>query len=157
MEWQAGRYGKTECRLIRPYLIRRIMSTPITLIGNATADAELAFSANGDARASFTLAVNERLKKGDDWVDGEPVFYRITAWRSIAEAVAERVLKGTRLVVIGKFKPREYETKQGEKRMSLDVTADTVALVVKPAGDTRRQQPSRVAESDPWSNEPVPF
>lgn len=133
------------------------MSTPITLIGNATADPELAIGQTGDARATFRLAVNERIKKGDEWVDGEPTFYNVTAWRGVGEAVVERVQKGTRLIVIGKFKPREYETKDGQKRMSLDVTADTVGLVVKPAGAVQRSKPQSVVEQDPWSSEAVPF
>lgn len=133
------------------------MSTPITLIGNATAEPELAIAQNGDARATFSLAVNERIKKGDEWVDGEPTFYRVTAWRGVGEAVAERVQKGARLIVIGKFKPREYETKDGQKRTSLDVTADTVGVVVKPAGAVQRSKPQSVVEQDPWSSEAVPF
>lgn len=131
------------------------MTVPITLIGNTTADPELAFTPSGDARASFTLAVNERIKKGDEWVDGDATFYRVTAWKTTAEAIAETVTKGTRLIIQGKFKPREYETKTGEKRMSLDVTADVVGVVVRAP---RAPQRTQEREPDPWtSGDPAPF
>jgi single-strand DNA-binding protein len=132
------------------------MSVVITLVGNAVADPEIAMG-KADVRASFTLAVNERIKKDDEWIDGEPSYYQITAWRGTAEAVAEGVTKGTRLIVQGKFKPRSYEGKQGEKRISLDVTADTVGVVLKPQRRSQGQpQPTRM-EDDPWQTDNAPF
>lgn len=107
------------------------MTVQVTLIGNATADPELRFTAKGDAQATFTVAVNERVKQGDEWVDGEPTFYRVTAWRKIAEQAAEHLRKGQRCIIVGKFKPRDYETKDGGKRTSLDVTADEIGLSIR--------------------------
>ena len=45
--------------------------TQVTLVGNVTNEPKLSFTAKGDAVASFTVAVNERVKKDDQWVDGE--------------------------------------------------------------------------------------
>lgn len=126
------------------------MTVQVTLIGNATADPELRFTPKGDAQATFTLAVNERVKQGEEWVDGEPVFYRVTAWRKIGEMTAEHVRKGQRCIVVGKFKPREYEAKDGSKRVSLDVTADEVALSVRwmDTGVQMPRQPERAQQPD---------
>ena len=130
----------------------KLMSVQVTLVGNATNDAEIAFTESGIARASFGIAVNERVKNEDGtWGDGDPVFYRVTAWRLLAESVAAEVSKGNRVIVVGKLKPREYEAKDGTTKMSLDVTADEVGASIKfskPAGREQRQ--------DAWAD-PVPF
>lgn len=140
------------------------MTVQVTLIGNATSDCEIAYTPRGDARATFTLAVNERVKNEDGtWVDGDATFYRVTAWRQQAENVNTQVGKGTRVIVVGKLKPRTYETKAGEQRMSLEVTADEVGVSLRfpPKVNT----PSRPITSgggtyadDPWGAEqPAPF
>lgn len=99
----------------------------ITLIGNATGDAELRFTPSGAAVANLSMAVNPRDKQGDQWVDGEPNFYRVSVWKDLAENVAESVHRGDRIVVVGRLRQREYEH-NGEKRTSLDVTADHIGL-----------------------------
>lgn len=126
----------------------------ITLTGNATGDAELRFTPSGAAVANVTVAVTPREKDGDQWVDGQPAFYRVAAWRQMAENVAESVRKGDRVTVVGRLKPREYEH-NGEKRMSLDVDADSVALDVRfrpaRAGERpQRQSSPQGAQNDPW-------
>lgn len=127
--------------------------TQVTLVGNATADPELRFTPKGDAQATFTVAVSERVKQGDEWVDGEPAFYRVTAWRKIAEQAAEHLRKGQRCVVVGKLKPRMYEAKDGGKRLSLDVTADEIGLSIRwmeASGVKRAAQPAA-------SDDDIPF
>jgi len=99
----------------------------ITFTGNATADAELRFLPSGVAVANVTIAVTPREKVGETWQDGQAAFYRVAAWRDMAENVAESVRKGDRVTIVGKLKPREFEH-NGEKRMSLDVDADSVGM-----------------------------
>ena len=114
----------------------------ITLTGNATGDAELRFLASGVAVASITVAVTPREKAGDQWQDGQPAFYRVAAWRDMAEHVAESVRKGDRVTVVGRLKPREYEH-NGATRTSLDVDADSVALDLRfraARAEPKRQQ-----------------
>jgi len=124
------------------------MTVQVTLIGNATKDPELRFTPKGDAVAVFDIAVSERVKDGDEWKDGEPTYYRVSVWKKLGEQVAEHLVKGQRCIVVGKFKPREYEAKDGTKRISLDVTADEVALSVKWMGTQGQSRPA--AQPDPW-------
>lgn len=137
----------------------------ITLIGNATGDAELRFTPSGAAVANLSMAVNPRDKQGEQWVDGEPNFYRVAAWKDLAENVAESVRRGDRIIVVGRLRQREYEH-NGEKRTSLDVTADHVGLDLRFAtaratkaqrGQAGQRQPQnsawgqqQPAQSDPW-------
>lgn len=110
----------------------------VTLVGNIASDIDLKFTQKGDAVASFSLAVNERVKQGDTWTDGEPTFYRVSVWRNMGEQTAELLSKGDRVIVYGSFKPREYETKAGGKAVSLDVTADEIGQSIRFAKTTQR-------------------
>jgi single-strand DNA-binding protein len=125
-------------------------SATITIVGNATEDPSLNFTKSGDAVASFGVAVNERVKDGDEWRDGDPTFYRVSVWRKMGEAVAEHVTKGNRVVVIGKIKQATYTGKTGETRTSLEVTADEVAIVPRWNGAPQKTAP---VEADPWADQ----
>ena len=124
----------------------------ISFTGNATSDAELRFTPSGAAVANVTIAVTPREKVGDQWQDGQAAFYRVAAWRKLAENVAESVTRGSRVTVVGALKPREYEH-NGEKRISLDVTADSVALdlTFDPAAHRRGERIQQQPAGDPWA------
>jgi single-strand DNA-binding protein len=101
--------------------------TFVSLVGNLTDDPELRFTPNGAAVANFRLAVTPRVKDGDTWRDGETSFFRINAWRDLAENTKESLTKGTRVVVLGRLKARSWETPEGERRSVVEVEADEVA------------------------------
>jgi single-strand DNA-binding protein len=107
------------------------MTAQVTIIGNLTKDPELRFTPSGDAVAAMGVAVNERIKDGNEWKDGEPSFYEVKAWRRLAEDAAESLRKGTRVVVSGKMKIETYTTKDGEKRSSTVVTADEIGQSIR--------------------------
>jgi single-strand DNA-binding protein len=96
----------------------------ITIVGNTGSDAELRFTPSGAAVANFSVCVTPRTKQGDQWVDGEPTWYRINAWRQMAENVAETIVKGMRVIVQGRLNNRKYVTPEGETRYTLEITAD---------------------------------
>jgi single-strand DNA-binding protein len=102
------------------------MTTPITFTGRLTADPELRFTSGGHAVAKFTVAVNERKKEGDQWVDAGASFYQCSVWRQYAENVTESLAKGDLVLVSGGLKQREYETTQGEKRSVWEVEVEEV-------------------------------
>lgn len=99
--------------------------TNVTIIGNLTGSPELKFIPSGAAVCEFSVAVSQRVKQGGDWVDGEPMYLRVTAWRDLAEHVAESLDRGQRVIVTGKLKMRSYESK-GEKRQSWEIDADEI-------------------------------
>jgi single-strand DNA-binding protein len=116
----------------------------VTLVGNLTDDPELRFTPNGAAVANFRLAVTPRVREGDSWKDGETSFFRINAWRQLAEHVAESLTKGSRAMIIGRLRTRSWETPEGEKRSVTEVEADEIgpslkfatAKVVRSVGDS---------------------
>lgn len=108
------------------------MSADISFEGRLVGDPELRFTASGVGVANFTVAINKRIKEADGtWKDGEPTFLRCNAWREMGENVAESLGKGDLILVRGKLEQRNYETKEGEKRQSYEVTAEYIGASLK--------------------------
>jgi single-strand DNA-binding protein len=102
--------------------------TIITVIGNLTADPELRFTPSGAAVASFTVASTPRTfdRQSNEWKDGEALFLRCSAWRQMAENVAETLQRGYRVMVQGRLVQRSYETREGEKRTVIEMQVDEI-------------------------------
>ena len=97
--------------------------------------------------ANFTIAVNERIKDGNERKDGEPSYYDATAWRKLAEQVTEHLRKGTRVVATGKMKIERYETKDGAQRTKAVVTVDEIGESVRfLQGTGQRPEPRATAD-----------
>ena len=102
--------------------------TVITVVGNLTSDPELRYTQNGLAVANFTIASTPRSfdRASNDWKDGDALFLRASVWREFAEHVAGSLTKGSRVVATGRLKQRSYETKEGEKRTSMELEIDEI-------------------------------
>ena len=107
--------------------------TPITVIGNLTADPELRFTPSGAAVANFTVASTPRTfdKQTNEWKDGEALFLNCSVWRQAAENVAESLVRGSRVIVSGRLKARSYETREGEKRTVFEIDVDEIGPSLK--------------------------
>jgi len=97
------------------------------IIGNLGADPEMRYTPNGRPVTQFNVAVNQSSKNQQtgEWVE-ETDWFRVSVWGDRAERAAENLRKGNRVFVEGRFKTREFEGKDGEKRTSLDVISDNV-------------------------------
>lgn len=103
------------------------MNEPITVIvGNLVDDPELRFTPSGVAVCKFRVLQTPRVKKGDEWVDGEPFGINATVWREYAENVAETLKRGTRVIVQGRLSQRSYEDREGVKRTVVELEVDEV-------------------------------
>lgn len=128
----------------------------ITIVGNVGSEPELRFTPSGAAVCNFSVAVTPRRKNGDQWEDGEATWYRVNAWRGLAENIAESIQKGTRVIVQGRLENRKFELREGGTGYSLEITADACgpdlmwahARVQRPD----RSQGSRPAD-DPWAQD----
>ena len=134
--------------------------TIITVVGNLTSDPELRYTKNGLAVANFTIASTPRSfdRASGEWKDGEALFLRASVWREFAEHVAGSLTKGSRVIAQGRLKQRSYETKEGEKRTTIELEIDEIgpSLRYATASVTRAQSsrgvggPSAGAE-EPWA------
>jgi single-strand DNA-binding protein len=102
--------------------------TQITVTGNLTGDPELRFLPNGTGMVKFTVASTPRVfdRAKSEYRDGEPLFLTCTAWRDMAEHIAESLAKGTRVVVVGRLRLSRWENDEGEKRSAYGLEVDEV-------------------------------
>lgn len=136
--------------------------TPVTVIGNLTADPELRYTGQGTAVANVTVASTPRYfdKQAGSWQDGDPLFLRGTLWREMAEHAAESLSKGTRVIVSGRLKQRSFETQNGDKRTVVELDIDEIGPSVRfthvTVAKATRSKPSESDRgSDLWdSGEP---
>jgi single-strand DNA-binding protein len=106
-----------------------IVSTHVTLIGNATGDPDLKYFTGGTAKASFGLAVNRYWNDENGEKKDQVSYFTVEGWRYTAEDIARVVEKGIRVVVVGKMEQQSWEDKEtGEKRSKVVVIADHVAI-----------------------------
>jgi single-strand DNA-binding protein len=136
--------------------------TIITVVGNLTSDPELRYTQSGLAVANFTIASTPRNfdRTTNDWKDGEALFLRASCWREFAEHVAGSLTKGSRVIATGRLKQRSYETKEGEKRTSIELEVDEIgpslryatAQVTRAASTGARPDSEIAAE---WPTTPV--
>ena len=136
--------------------------TPITVVGNLTADPELRFTPSGAAVANFTVASTPRTfdRQSNEWKDGEALFLNCSVWRQAAENAAESLTRGMRVIVSGRLKARSYETREGEKRTVFEIDVDEVGPSLKYA-TAKVQKTSRSGGGqgfqsgggdDPWAS-----
>lgn len=99
----------------------------VILVGNLTRDPELRYIPSGTAVSEIGLAVNDRVKKNDQWVD-ETTFVDITLWGRTAEVANEYLSKGSNVLIEGRLKLDTWE-KDGQKRSKLRVVADKMQML----------------------------
>ena len=137
--------------------------TVITVVGNLTAEPELRFTPSGAAVANFTVASTPRTldKASGEWQDGEALFLRCNIWRAAAENVAESLTRGSRVVVQGRLRQRNFEH-NGEKRTVVELEVDEIgpslryatAKVNKVSRSGGSAAPAAAA-ADPWGSAPA--
>ena len=100
------------------------MLNKIFLQGRMTRDVELRHTQSGTAVASFTLAVDRDFKDKDGKRDTD--FIDCVAWRSTAEFASRFFGRGRMAVVVGSLQIRAWEDKEGNKRRTAEVIAESV-------------------------------
>ena len=101
----------------------------VVLTGNLTRDPELRSTGSGMSVCSLRIASNSRRKDGSgNWVE-KPNFFDVTVWGAQGENCAQYLSKGRPVAVDGRLDWREWEDKQGNKRQSIDIIADSVQFL----------------------------
>jgi len=136
----------------------------VTIAGRLTKDPELHYTKNGIPVANISIAINEKVKKGDEWVDETLFIDRITVWQKQAENVTEYLSKGKLVLIEGKLKMNSWKTDSGEKRNNLEIVAIRVHFL-SPKDDEMQQiekeftQPKKLSQNKivPMNDENIPF
>jgi single-strand DNA-binding protein len=131
------------------------------LLGNLTRDIEMRHTPGGTAVANAGIAVNERVKKGEEWVD-EVNFFDLTFWGKTAEIASQYLSKGSPLFVECRPKQETWE-KDGEKKSKVIFVVERMQMLGqkgeggKPAQTPKPQQQSSASSSGYSDNYEVPF
>jgi single-strand DNA-binding protein len=86
------------------------------------------------------------------WKDADTSFFDVTAWRSLAENIAETLTQGTRVVVVGRLRTNSWETPEGDKRSKVEIEAEEVGPSLKWATAKVERQGRAAGQSD-WSDQ----
>jgi single-strand DNA-binding protein len=98
----------------------------LTVSGNLTRDPELRNLPSSQSVCSIRIAHNERFKDGADKWQDRAQYFDVTIWGGLGEWIAKNLGSGDKVVVAGRLRWREWETKDGDKRQAVDITADSV-------------------------------
>jgi single-strand DNA-binding protein len=129
----------------------------VILLGNVTRDIEVKYLQSGTAVCDMGMAINERVKRGDDYVD-EPVFVDVTLFGKQAEVAGEYLAKGAPVLIAGRLKYEQWE-KDGQKRSKLKVVADKLQMLggKQRSEDSQERQERPQEQSQVPVNEEIPF
>ena len=135
----------------------------VILIGRMTRDAELRYTQNGMAVASFSIANNKTYTTNGEKKE-QVSFFNCTAWSKVGEAISKYCKKGDRIGIEGRLQQRAWEDKDGTKRTAIDVVVENIQfLQVRPAGETENAESQvksmfeNVPEGNPFSDDDIPF
>jgi single-strand DNA-binding protein len=116
------------------------MSIQVTVKGNLGSDPELKFvkTGRGDTGlVTFSLAYTPRERKGEQWVDGETMWFRVVQWGEKAETLVDALSKGDTVIVSGSMKQSKFMGKDGVEKTALEINASDVGVIPKGAPKRR--------------------
>ena len=109
----------------------------VVLVGRLTRNAELKYTNNGSAVSKFSIAINQRRKKDDQWVD-ESHFFDIVLWGKTAESLNQYLVKGKQVGIEGQLRQNRWE-QEGQARSKVEIFATNVMLLGGGSGACSRQ------------------
>lgn len=135
----------------------------VILIGNLGKDPELRHTPQGQAVANFSLATSESWNDKNGQKQERVEWHRVVVWGKPAELVAKYLSKGRKAYVEGRLQTRAWDDKDGQKRYTTEIVANTVqfldsqgARTSEPVGDDPFGAPPDFSGSQQGSDE-IPF
>ena len=112
----------------------------VVLVGRLTRDAELKYTNTGVAVCKFSLAVNRRRKKDDQWIE-EASFFNVVVWGKIGEVLHQYLLKGKQVGIQGELRQNRWE-QDGQPRSKVEIIVANIQLLGSKAGTAPSNQES---------------
>lgn len=131
-------------------------------LGNLTRDPEVRYSPGGTAVASFSIAVNSRVKQADGSYKDKVDYFDVVAFGKQAENVSQYLHKGDPALIEGRLNQRRWDDKEtGAKRSKIEINAQQVTFMPKSrreatGGDENRREPTRTGETRQGPTDGVP-
>jgi len=123
------------------------MNPKMTIVGRLGKDPE----AIGTSGARFSVVTQDRVKndKGE-WEDRDTTWHNIKAWKTLGQQALATLKKGQEVIVYGTFSADEWIDKEGQKRITNEVHADSIAVTVYTLSKM-----NTTPVNDPWARETV--
>ncbi|WP_394468075.1 single-stranded DNA-binding protein [Streptococcus anginosus] len=129
------------------------MINNVVLVGRLTRDAELRYTPQNQAVATFNLAVNRNFKNQSG--EREADFINVVIWRQQAENLANWTKKGSLIGITGRIQTRSYENQQGQRVYVTEVVADSFQILEK--REYSANHSSMDSQMPPFSDDDLPF
>ena len=120
----------------------------VILVGRLGRDPETRYTGGGQAVANFTMATDESYKDKNGERQKRTEWHRITAWGKLAEICQQYLKKGTMVYIEGRIQSREWQDKEGQKRTSYDIVANTMKMLSSRAESAAAAGASRSGGDD---------
>jgi single-strand DNA-binding protein len=104
----------------------------VVLVGRLTRDAELKYTAGGQAVCKFSVAVKKKKKNGDQWED-EANYFDVVLWGRQGESLNQYLLKGKSVGVEGELRQDRWQ-QDGQNRSKVEIVANNIQLLGGPSG-----------------------
>lgn len=121
----------------------------VAISGNLGRDPELRATKSGMQVCTFSVCVNDRVKRDGEWVD-KANWVDVTFFGNRAEAIARCLSKGSHVTVAGRLSQSTWEAKDGTKRSKLEVIGDDIDF----SGGKRAESPAQEPEE---ADDDIPF
>jgi single-strand DNA-binding protein len=122
----------------------------VTLVGGVVDKPELQTTQSGKSLLKLRIKTSRSTKNAaGEWENKDATYWTITAWGEMAENAAEVINEGDIVIALGTISQREWEGRDGAKRVSVEMNAQHIgrSLVV----NSRTTRTSKPAVEDPWS------
>ena len=133
----------------------------VILVGNLGRDPEIRYTQQGTAVANFSLATTDRFKNRGGEMQERTEWHRIVAWDKLAEICGQYLAKGRQVYIEGRLQTREWEDKDGNKRSTTEIVAQTMQMLGRREGQGGGAGPSSAGSpSEPMGDAPddeIPF
>lgn len=114
----------------------------VILVGNVGKDPDVRYLDSGVAVANFPFATSETYKNKNGEKVTTTEWHNIVLWRGLAEVVEKYVKKGSQLYLEGKIRTRSWDDRDGNKRYTTEIVADTMQMLGRRSDESATPQPS---------------
>ena len=128
----------------------------VILIGNLGSDPEVRYTPSGQAVANFNIATNESWKGKDGQDQERTEWHKIVVWGKLAEICGEYLGKGRTVYVEGRLQTREWADKEGHKRYTTEIVANTVQFLGPPGSKEKSYAEAKPVTSKASASGEVP-
>jgi len=134
----------------------------VILVGRLGKDPEVKFTQGGVAIARFSMATDETWKDQSGERQQRTEWHNIVAWRKLAEICGQYLTKGKLIYIEGRLQTRSWDDKEGNKRTTTEIQADTMVMLSGGKSEDRRVEATSASsvvasESQITDDDDVPF